>query len=115
MHSVDRCRLEHIGVGYDLTTFLVIGSVGDPPLNLFGRKRNFKFRKKLFHVSSGRRICAFGCGDAPSVGALSVFSGGLRKGQSLRSRPLIAVVNVCVIVEVVYLRGARANVSLPFG
>jgi len=40
-----------IGAGYDLTTFLVIGNVGDAPLDLFGRKRDFKLCQKLLHVA----------------------------------------------------------------
>src|SRR6516225_9010734 len=46
-----------IGVGYDLTTFLVIGGVGDPPLDLVGCKWNFKLRKNLVHHESRGRSC----------------------------------------------------------
>ena len=59
-----------IGVRHDLTTFLVIGSVGDPPLDLFGWKRDFEFRKDLVHIQSRGRCCCVLSrhGKAPVLG-----------------------------------------------
>jgi len=62
-----------IGVGYDLAAFLVVGGVGDAPLDLVWRERDFKLGKQLFHVGSGgRRTCSFSLHGRRPPSALEV-------------------------------------------